>query len=499
MVAARGELESVLRADPAQVQARVLLAGVILAGDRLRDAATHLLHAARHLPDDAATVCRVAQALMRVGESVATRDCLRHPAVARCRDGSILATLAHVHQMLGEHPESLAMMDRARECGFDNADFRYFRSIQLQFNGRMQESEEELESCLRLGPTYGRASLTLARLRRQTPERNHLDTIRAQLAKVPRGTEDHAAFEFALYKELEDLGDFGAAWPALQRANAIMHARLKHEPIRETRLYDALIAACDADMLRPVDDAHEGPMPICIVGLPRSGTTVLDRILGNHSQVVSAGELSDFAHQLRWAADRPGRSMLDESLVSRLGELDFAAIGRRYLAQTQWRAGGHRHYVDKLPANLQAAGLIAKALPQAKVLHLSRDPMDVCFSNFRALFGDAYPYSYSLDTLAEHHRNYRRLVDHWHAAMPGRILDVDYQALVADPEAMARKVFEFCGLAFEPDCVDLSRNAAPVATLSSPQVREGIHQRGLAEWKRYEAPLQPLLQALQAD
>jgi tetratricopeptide (TPR) repeat protein len=433
---------------------------------------------------------------MRVGETVATRQCLAHPAIATCRDGSTLASLAHVQQMLGVHAEALALMDRARDCGFDNADFRYFRAIQLQFNGRLADAEQELEACLRMGPTYGRASLTLARLRKQTPERHHLAYIREQLARVSQGTEHHAAFEFAQYKELEDLGRTDEAWTALQRANGIMHARLRHDADKERTLYEALMSICDASFLTRVAVRHRGPRPIFIIGMPRSGTTVLDRILGNHSQVVSAGELSDFAHQLRRAADHPGKTLMDAGLLDSLHSVDLEETGRRYLVQTQWRAAGAPCFVDKLPANYMIAGLIAKALPHAVFLHMSRDAMDVCFSNYRALFGDAYAYSYDLATLAAQHRLYQRLMSHWHAVLPGRILDVDYQALVATPEEVARQVLDFCGLPHEPGCTDLSRNPAPSATLSSTQVRERIHTRGIGEWRRYEAQLQSLADEL---
>jgi hypothetical protein len=223
---------------------------------------------------------------------------------------------------------------------------------------------------------------------------------------------------------------------------------------------------------------------------------LLDRILGNHSRVTSAGELADFAHQLHWTADHSARQLLDGVLLQRLANVDFAEVGRRYLAQTQWRAQGSDFYIDKLPPNYMVAGLIAKALPHARILHLVRDPMDVCFSNYRALFGDSYPYSYDLDSLANYYREYRRLSAHWHDVMPGRILDVSYERLVSDTETVAREVLAHCGLEWQPGLTDLSRNAAPVATLSSAQVRESVHARSLGEWRRYEGQLSGLVGAL---
>jgi tetratricopeptide (TPR) repeat protein len=441
-------------------------------------------------------ICRVAQCLVKVGEINAARACMRHPEIRRSRSGAALAALAHIYQGLNLHAESLALMERARALGFDNPDFRYFRAIQLQFNGRVAEAEAELEACLKLGPTFGRASLTLARLRKWTKDANHLEFIRQRLETVKHGTEDHAAFEFAQYKELEDLGRYEEAWGALQRANAVMHERLKHHVQDEEELFDAVIARCDGEFTRTPAHRFDGPMPIFIVGMPRSGTTLLERILGNHSQVMPAGELADFSRQWRWVADRHGHRLLDTALVEAAGETDFAEVGRRYLEQTQWRAGGRPYYVDKLPPNFMLAGFIRRALPQAKIVHMSREPMDLCFSNYRALFGDAFAYSYDLDALAAHHRQYRRLMAHWHAVMPGAIHDVDYAALVQDTEAATRALLAHCGVPFEAGCLDTADNPAPVATLSSAQVREPIHRRALGEWKPYAAQLTALRQAL---
>jgi len=389
-------------------------------------------------------------------------------------------------------------MDRARSFGFDNPDFRYFRAIQLQFNGRIAEAEAELESCLQLGPTFGRASLTLARLRRWTEQENHLDFIRQRLQSVEPGTEDHAAFEFALYKELEDLGRLDEAWAALQRANAIMFTRLKDQLGDERVLFEAIKALCTPEFNRAGRQWFDGPTPIFVVGMPRSGTTLLERILGNHSQVMPAGELADFSRQWRWVADVHGHRLVDEVMVAGAGDVDFAEVGRRYLEQTQWRAQGRRFYVDKLPPNFLVAGFIRRALPQARIIHMSRSPMELCFSNYRALFGDAFAYSYDLEALAAHHNRYRELVTHWHRVMPGAIHDVRYADLVQDPAAAARELLAFCDLPYEPQCVDTASSAAPVATLSSAQVREPIHTRALQDWQRYEARLQPLARALQA-
>ncbi|RZA20257.1 MAG: sulfotransferase family protein [Lysobacteraceae bacterium] len=494
--AARQAFEALLAQEPRHAGAHALLASVLLAQGHLRDACTQLLRAADASPPDPQFILRIAHGLRGVGEANAALQCMRQPALAQSRDPAQQLALAHLYQGFGLNPEALRCMQGARESGLDSPDFRYFHALQLQFNGAIAEAEAGMEACLRMGPTFGRASLSLARIRRQTAQSNHVDFIRARLAQAASGSEDQAAFEFALYEELDDLGEHQAAWDALARGNAIMRARTRYDARVETRLIDGLVQAFDRDI---ADDAGtDGPMPIFIVGLPRSGTTLLERILGTHSQVASAGELTDLPKQLRWVADRHGHALLDDGLLAATGTLDFAELGRRYLQQTQWRARGRRHYVDKLPPNWMLVGHVRRALPRAKVLHLLRDPMDVCFSNWRALFGDAYAYSYDFDALAHQHRLYRRLMAHWHRVHPGFVLDVPYADLVREPETTCRRVLDFCGLPFEAECLDHTRNRSSVSTLSSAQVREPIHARGIGEWRRHARQLEPLRKLLDA-
>lgn len=490
-VAARIALENFVQRAPTNVEAHVMLAGSILSVDkRIREAAAHLHAAAEVLPEDSDLVAMVALAMLRIGEIVGARRCLENPDVARTTSIENLMSLAHVHQLLGEHEKSLAFMDKAKELGYDTADFRYFRGLQLQFNGRLADAEVEMERCLCMGPTFGRAALSLARLKKQTQQHNHLDYIRAQITRVEKGTEDHASFEFALYKELEDIGDLDNAWQALERANAIMHGRLQHHIDDENSLFDALISLTTKDFIRQSPAmTGEGPQPIFVVGLPRSGTTLLERILGNHSMVKSAGELSDFSRQLQWQADHFSFSVIDHELIAKAPDLDYASVGKRYLEQSQWRAHGKQFYVDKLPPNFMLVSFIHLALPKAPILHMVRNPMDVCYSNYKAMFGDSYSYSYNIPNLISHYSNYRRLMAHWHNVMPGRILDVSYNALVRDSESMIGRILSFCGLPYEPGCIDLTRNETPIATISSAQTRQKINDHSIGEWRRYHNKL----------
>ncbi|KPL48314.1 hypothetical protein XAXN_14425 [Xanthomonas axonopodis] len=498
--AAAAALQALLAVQPDHVMAFILLAGTVLANGQLREAVALLQQASAHLGDDVALRCRLAQALLRVGEHHALHALLRHASLAQCSDGTTLVALAQLHQALGEHAEALAILQRARACGCDGPDFRYLLAVQLQFNGRLEDAAQDLDAVLAHAPGYGRAALMRARLRRQRADANHVAPLQRQLQLAAPGSEERAGLAFALYKELEDLGQTEAAWQALQHGNAVMHARLRHDAEAEAALYAQMGALAEQQVFASADQAPpaQGPQPIFVLGLPRSGTTVLERMLGNHPQIVSAGELNDFGQQLRWAADQAGRSLLDARLLQALPQLDYAEVGARYLQQTQWRAGQARWYIDKLPSHAALIGPIARALPGALIVHLVREPMAVCFSNYRALFGDAYAYSYDLDTLARHYRAYHALMAQWRAALPGRVIDIDYAQMVQAPETVLRGLMAHCGLPMATGQSDITRNTDPAATLSSVQVREGVHSRTVDAWRRYAVQLEPLRQALGA-
>lgn len=498
VTAARIALETFLQKNPDHVQAHLTLGGIAYKQDRLRAATSHALDAARRLPADPESICDVVAALLQVGEIVQARRCLDHPALAGAVPGPVLVRLAGQRQAVGEHGAALALLKRAREAGVGGPEFGFHLATQLGFNGNLQEAEAELDRCVGTGMAPGRAYLELARMRRQTPQRNHLSMLSRRIECVEKGGLDHVGLEFARYKELDDLGRCDEAWEALARGNAMMAARLPQDSAGERRILRDLVRVCGANFVKADGTVHDGPQPIFVIGMPRSGTTLLERMLSRHSRVSPAGELGDFARQLRWVADHGTRHQVDETLLERLPFLDYAELGQRYLAQTQWRAHGRPFFIDKLPPNWMLAGLIRRALPQARILHMVRAPMDVCYSNYRALFGDSYAYSYELGALARHYRGYRQVMEHWHEVMPGQVLDVAYGRLVNDPGATVHEVLAFCGLDWEPGCADPRSDSEAVATLSYAQVREAVHTRGEDAWRCYSAQLRGLSEALAA-
>ncbi|HTA64968.1 MAG TPA: sulfotransferase [Xanthomonadaceae bacterium] len=498
LLPARATLEALVARDPAEVRAHLLLCEIAWKDDRLRDSVRHAMDAARVVPDDAGLIVAVVAALVRSGECTLARECLQRPFLAGIDDPTLLWQLAGLQHGLDDHPAAMALFERAyaRAVVETAPEFRFDYALELSINGRLQEAETELEGCAATGTSIGRVHVELARLRRQTPAHNHLALLDRQLALAEPGSVDQAGIEFARYKELEDLERHDEAWSALAHANALMAARTHYDAALEQGLHDRLRDAFPANFTRDVDGADEGPLPIFVIGMSRSGTTLLDRILGSHSQVRSAGELEDFGRQLRHVAGRCTLDMLDEQILARLPDLDYAELGRRYLAQTRWSARRRSFYVDKLPGNWRLAGPIRRSLPRARILNLVRDPMDVCFSNFRIFHGEVGGWSYRLSSVAHWYLEYRKIMAHWHAVMPGEILDVGYAELVRDPESTMRGVFAFCGLEYEQGCLDLARNPASVATLSMAQVRGSIHADAFEEWRPYATQLAELRLAL---
>lgn len=400
--------------------------------------------------------------------------------------------------LAGLQTEALAWTVRALATGPATPAAHVQHGRLLSFHGRVDEADAAFAAALALAPHDASALWNLAQLRRQQPGGDLVDRLRRALQRCRDGQQDEAPLAYALFKVLDDLGDHAAAWPALVRGWRARRRGLAWREQDEDALYRQLAAAFPPPLAPAGDAPEDGPVPVFVIGQPRTGSTLLERFLGQHPQVHAAGELFDFSHQLHWQANVPAVDVLSPAALARLPAMDLASLGRRYLEHVRWRAGGREVLVDKLPRNYLLAGFIARALPRARFLHTVRAPMDTCFSQLKELFAHGYPHSYDPGEMARHYLRYQALMAHWREVLGDRMLEVRYEDLVADPAGSVARVTAFCGLAAHEAAQPVEQAPAPVSTASAMQVREPVNRRGIGRWQPYAEGLAPLAEALAA-
>lgn len=493
--------EEILARQPGHPGALVQLSYIASLQGRYRSAHDYALKAAGARPKDLSVLAELAKRLRTFNEAEVLLDCLRNlGSVDRIPIPVLLAFAAQL-SYLNRQEDALRLLDEAKRADPDYPPTLMARSQILTYLGRFQAAEQDLQYCLRRAPEIAQAWWLVSRLRKQSREANHVDRLRRLLATSGKRPEEVALLAYALHKELDDIGDIAGAGEALTLACRAKRSTLKYQSEESRRLVDALIELPPPTGLAPSAVAGDSTrIPIFIVGMHRSGTTLLEQLLDGHGDIHGVGELYDFTSQMRWATDYHCRGVIDETLVRKAAAgVDYAAAGRGYLQKMEWRLGKERFFTDKLPSNFLNIGFICQALPQARILHMVRDPVETCFSNLRELFSDANPYSYDQQELAFYYRQYERLMAHWRAVYPGRVLDVDYGRLTRDTEAVLREVADFCGFDFEPGMLALQERTRGVATASAVQVRDRVVALERPKWAPYENYLQPLIRGLKAE
>ncbi|HRP85923.1 MAG TPA: sulfotransferase [Gammaproteobacteria bacterium] len=368
--------------------------------------------------------------------------------------------------------------------------------------GNLGAAGAACERSLALQPGYPDALFFRSGLRRQTHDDNHIEELKAALGSPPTAPDAHARIQFALAKELEDLGRYDQSFPILLRGARLYRGTLQFDLSDEVRFLEAIGTTWNAAEVRRRDAAAPASerVPVFITGLPRTGTTLVERILGAHSAVHSAGELPDFVRCLNRAMERlPGlEGHSRAAMVPASTGLDFAALGRDYLELAQPLAGTTPWFIDKLPQNSIYLGLIHRALPEARLVLVRRHPMDACYSMFKQIFTDSFAYSYDLDELAGYFIAHERLMRHWIAVLGDDLHVVRYEDVVDRLEDEARRLLAFCGPPWEPACLEFHRNSAPSTTASAGQVRQAIYRSSVGKWRHFRAALQPLEARLRA-
>lgn len=438
----------------------------------------------------------VGSRLRGAGETRGMLACAIDPVVVDCGDARVYAEFGRELTSAHFPIEALELLERARTGGYTSPVLRFMIGLCRLYLGQDDKARAEFEDTLRRQPHHAPSLHALTRLRLPVSEGDgQVERLREAIAATSPDDDFAPMLHYALFEELDRRDRQDEAWEALSEGMRLQQARLAYDSSADQELFDHL-ATVRAPA--PAATGAEGPRPVFIVGLPGSGTSLLERILGHHEDVADCGELPDFLQQLRWCADLGGPAGLDLALAKKAEEIDFDELGTRYLAHTWWRGGDRKVYTDRTPANFLAISYILRALPHARVLHMVRSPMDTCFAGLSQWLGRMHPYSYDQQDMAAHFRRYRSLAAHWRAQYPDRVMDVRYEELVENPEAVIKDVLEFCDLPQQDGITDIEGWRGAPAASSDNQRPEAIHDGYVDRWRRYEKQLATLKEKLGA-
>jgi len=447
-------------------------------------------------PDHAAAWAHLARLFMIAGQP-ARADAALAKAVEHNDDNPlVLDIIGAVFTMLGDEEEATRWIQRAVQQQPQNVNYLVNLANNKMFLGKLDEAEEVLHKVLALNSENANAHWLLSSVRKAR-DRSHIDVLKTLAGKQDRMPRALAFLYYGLGKELEDLEAWDEAFDAFAKGAAARRTTIDFDEQAEMDMYKAFGDTFTAEWLEDNAGGHDDPSPIFVVGQPRTGTTLVERIITSHSQVFSAGELKQFGQCVRRLGNYREKKRHSPRLATIAAGIDCAKLGKAYMATTAKMRGKLPRFVDKLPPNYLYIPLILKALPKAKIVHLTRNPMDACFASFKQLFADAYPHSYDQQEMARHHARYYQLMALWRERFPGRFFDISYEETAANLEPNARALIEFLELPWEDACLEFHRQKAAVATASAVQVREPAHTKSVGRWHRYEQALEPMRRALE--
>jgi len=364
--------------------------------------------------------------------------------------------------------------------------------------GNRVEAIASYEKCTAVHPEFGDAWWSLASFRGYQLSDEQIQTIHSQITSGDLSVDSEIAMRFALARASEVRGRFDVAWQDYCRGNSLKREQINYDPVQLEVKHDAIIEQFTSDLLnRGIPDTTSRHAPIFILGMPRTGSTLIEQILASHSMVEGTGELPYVAMLSSSLGLQRADGLRYPEVMSELTGAQLESLGKAYIYHTS----AHRCldlpcFTDKMPANFSHIGMIHMTLPNAKIIETRRHPLGTCVANFRQLYAQGKSQTYDLVEIAEYFLDYCRIMDHWQMVLPGRVLRVEYEDVVSDLEGQARRMIDFCELPWEDACLDFHRNTRAVNTASAEQVREPIYTEAVDFWKHYEPYLEPIREIL---
>jgi tetratricopeptide (TPR) repeat protein len=438
-----------------------------------------------------------ARALANLGhfeEATKKADALTSAGI---HDALLADMIGLVYSRGGHQEQAIPLFELATKKNPGRAEFYFNLAVTAQFIGDFEKAKTAYAKAVSLKPKFYQAWFALVSLARQNVKNNHLDTLKTLFEAARGDAEARLLLGHSIAKTLEDMGQYEDSFDWLEKAKEAKKAQILYNAQTDAKLFAAAKSTSAATPLSP-PPAQQAP--IFIIGLPRTGTTLLDRIVSSHKDVTSAGELELFSWLIKEATKTSSRAITDAQTLRAGHGADLAQVRARYLEKLHALGHGTPFITDKTPHNFFYAGLIHQALPEARILALRRGAMDSCLSNYRQLFAthkDAFNYTFALDSMAAYYHEFDALMVHWRAHLPqDRFMEMNYEDIIHDQENQTRRLLEFCGLDWDEACLQFQDNAAPVDTASSVQVRARLHAESIGRWKKYGDRLESLKAAL---
>lgn len=401
-----------------------------------------------------------------------------------------LDTLGVAYSKIGLHEKAVIFFQQAVVINDKNPNYFFNLGAALKFIGDFDGAKKAYEKTIAIAPNYYKAHAALTGLGGISATSNHIPLLE-QLFSQTQHADDRLYIGHALAREYESLKDFDKAFFYLDMAKKCKLKQFNYHLDEDKALFSSLESHFK-NLDSPKVQGFETDEPIFVVGMPRSGTTLVERIISQHSEVTSAGELQHFGLLLKKMAKTTSKRVIDAETITATKNINFAKLGEDYIESTRAITGKTAKFVDKMPLNVLYVGFILKALPKAKIVCLDRNPLDTIVSNFRQLFAvnqSYYNYSYDLESTTEFYLLFKQLTTLWLALFPENFYFINYEKLVNNPVNEAKQLIEFCNLSWQEQCVDIDQNSAPVATASAMQVRSPINNSSVANWKKYDAYL----------